>query len=266
MRTIICFLALTIGARGAFAQPSAADVNFPSGKLQLHGALWKPAGAGPFPAIVWNHGSEKNPTTKPELAAFYTSHGYVFFVPYRRGQGGSPGPYIQDLVKSASRFSRSARMVELQEEGNADVVAAVSYLKSQSFVDAERMAISGCSYGGIQTLLAGEKELGVKALIPFAPGAMSWDTAPELQVRLKRAVDKARAPILLVQAANDFNTAPTHELAREAQFRHTDFVAKIYPPFGSTPQEGHGKFCSTATGVWGNDVLAFLDAHLGGSR
>jgi dienelactone hydrolase len=264
MRNIVCFLALAICTRCAFAQPSAADVSFPSGKLKLHGALWKPAGAGPFPAIVWNHGSEKNPSTKPELAAFYTSHGYVFFVPYRRGQGGSPGPYIQDLVESASRFSRSARMVELQDEDNADVVAAVNYLKSQSFVDAERMAISGCSYGGIQTLLAGEKNLGVKALIPFAPGAMSWDKASELQVRLKRAVDNAKAPIFLVQAANDFSTAPSHELGREAQFRHVDFRTKIYPPFGSTPEEGHGKFCSTATSVWGNDVLAFLDAHLGG--
>ncbi len=266
MRNLVCFLALAICARGACAQPSAEDVSFPSGKLKLHGALWKPAGAGPFPTIVWNHGSEKNPTTKPELGAFFTSHGYVFFVPYRRGQGGSPGPYIQDLVESASRFSRGARMIELQEEDNADVVAAVTYLKSQTFVDAERMAISGCSYGGIQTLLTGEKELGVKALIPFAPGAMSWANTPELQVRLKRAVDNAKAPIFLVQAANDFNTAPSHELAREAQFRHVDFRTKIYPPFGSTPEEGHGKFCSTATSVWGNDVLGFLDAHLGGAR
>jgi hypothetical protein len=62
-------------------------------------------------------------------------------------------------------------VVELQQAD--DVVAALNYLKSQPFVDPARIAISGCSYGGIQTLLTGEHDLGVMALVPFAPGAMS---------------------------------------------------------------------------------------------
>ena len=37
---------------------SAAEVvSFPSGSLTLHGALYKPEGTGPFPAVVYNHGS-----------------------------------------------------------------------------------------------------------------------------------------------------------------------------------------------------------------
>ena len=37
---------------------SASDVvTFPSGSLTLHGELYKPEGKGPFPAIVYNHGS-----------------------------------------------------------------------------------------------------------------------------------------------------------------------------------------------------------------
>jgi carboxymethylenebutenolidase len=122
-----------------------------------------------------------------------------------------------------------------------------------------------CSFGGIQTLIAGEKSLGLKALVPFAPGAMSWVENPALQARLKRAVSHATAPIFLVQAANDYSTAPSHELAREAQFEHLDFVSRIYPPYGSTAADGHGKFCGKATEVWGKDVLAFLDRHLKGS-
>ena len=36
----------------------AADVvSFPSGELTLQGVLYKPAGPGPFPAVVYNHGS-----------------------------------------------------------------------------------------------------------------------------------------------------------------------------------------------------------------
>ncbi|MGC2003030.1 MAG: prolyl oligopeptidase family serine peptidase, partial [Candidatus Acidiferrales bacterium] len=165
---------------------------FPSDGRQLHGFLWKPAGAGagPFPAIVWNHGSEKLPGSQPTLAAFYTAHSYVFFVPHRRGQGRSPFPrdYIQDLVAQAPPGERARRMVELQEAEVDDVIAALIYLKSQPFVDPSRIAISGCSYGGIQTLLSGERDLGVKALVPFAPGAMSWEQNVPLQDRLIRAV------------------------------------------------------------------------------
>jgi len=141
----------------ATAQPKPEEVVFHSGKLELHGFLWRPNGPGPFPAVLWNHGSEKLPGSQPHLAEFYTSHFYVFFVPHRRGQGRSPGAYMQDLVEQAPPGARARRAVELHDEEVADVVAALDFLKSQTFVDPARIAISGCSYGGIQTLLAGER-------------------------------------------------------------------------------------------------------------
>ena len=56
------FLVLLITASAAAqAPPSPQEVVFPSGSLQLHGFLWRPAGQGPFAAILWNHGSEKRP-------------------------------------------------------------------------------------------------------------------------------------------------------------------------------------------------------------
>ncbi len=36
---------------------SSEEVTFRSGTLTLHGYLWKPAGPGPFPAVLWNHQS-----------------------------------------------------------------------------------------------------------------------------------------------------------------------------------------------------------------
>src|SRR5262245_53624914 len=60
-----------------------ALVSFPSRALTLKGFLYKPEGTGPFPAIIWNHGSEKLPGQQPDLARFYTSKGFVFFLPHR---------------------------------------------------------------------------------------------------------------------------------------------------------------------------------------
>jgi carboxymethylenebutenolidase len=121
---------------------------------------------------------------------------------------------------------------------------------------------SGCSYGGIQTLLTGERVLDVKALVPFAPGAMSWEGNPPLQERLRRAVDQAKAPIFLLQAENDYSLAPSHDLSKAANKKHIDFQSKIYPAVGNSHQDGHWKFCTAASDVWGNDVLAFLEARM----
>jgi dienelactone hydrolase len=258
------FLLFTCAMGICVAQSKPEEVVFPSGKQELHGFLWKPEGVGPFPAILWNHGSEKLPGSKPHLAGFYTAHSYVFFVPHRRGQGRSPGDYIQDLIAQAPPYERARRMVELQEDEVDDVIAGLTYLKSQPFVDPTRIAVSGCSYGGIQTLLIGERDLGVQALVPFAPGAMSWEQNLWLRGRLIHAVDLAKAPVFLIQAQNDYNLAPSQVLSKEANKKHKDFQSKIYPAFGSTHQDGHWRFCSSATDVWGNDVLAFLEARMKG--
>jgi carboxymethylenebutenolidase len=259
---VLSILLMASALRSVRGQARPEEVVFPSNGLQLHGFLWRPSETGPFPAILWNHGSEKYPGSEPALAKFYTGHSYVFFVPHRRGQGRSPGPYIQDLVAQAAPFARGQRMMQLQDEEVVDVIAALGFLKSQPFVDPSRIAISGCSYGGIQTLLAGERELGVKALVPFAPGAMSWDSSPAVGDRLRRAVRQLKAPVFMIQARNDYNLAPTNVLSKEAQAKGKDFRAKIYPPYGSSHQDGHGKFCTTATDVWGSDVLAFLAEHM----
>jgi len=263
MEKCVCGMLLFTLLQGiAAAQSKPEEVIFPSGRLELHGFLWKPEGSGPFPAIVWNHGSEKLPGSQPVLAKFYTAHAYVFFVPHRRGQGRSPGEYIQDLVAEASPGERARRMVELQQAEVEDVIAGLNYLRSQPFVDPARIAISGCSYGGIQTLLTGERDIGVKALVPFAPGAMSWEQNAFLQDRLVRAVDLAKAPVLLIQAENDYSLAPSRVLSKEANKKKKDFQSKVYPAFGNTHQEGHWGFCSSATEVWGNDVLTFLEAQM----
>jgi hypothetical protein len=95
---------------------------------------------------------------------------------------------------------------------------------------------------------------------------MSWEQNVPLQDRLVRAADLAKAPVFLIQAENDYSLAPSHVLSKEANKKHKDFQSKIYPTFGSTHQDGHWGFCSSATDVWGNDVLAFLETRMKASH
>jgi carboxymethylenebutenolidase len=256
-------LALLSLARGAGAQPGEAElVSFPGPRGELRGYLYKPAGAGPFPAILWNHGSERLPGWQPDLAAFFTGRGFAFFLPHRAGHGKSAGRFLAEEVDGARGPPRGDRtMVQTQEDANRDVVAAGEWLLKQPFVNAKSAAMVGCSFGGIQTLLSAEKGLGFKAFIAFAPGAKSWANAA-LQERLKRAVANARAPVFILQAANDFSTDPVRTLGPIAEKKGGR--SKLYPAFGSTAQDGHWAFATLRRGsdVWGADVLEFLRASL----
>ena len=245
---------------------TAIPVSFPSEGLTLRGWIYKPKGEGPFPAIIWNHGSEKNPTAHPELGLFYTSHGYVLFLPVRHGHNPSPGDYISDLLASyRAQVHDPAKVgeyaVKLQDEYNKDVKAAIRWLREQPYVDGNRMAVTGCSYGGIQTLLTAEKGEGLRAAMPFAPGAMSWANAA-LQRREIAAARNSGMPLFLIQAANDYSTGPSDVLGPIIRSKGGVNRARLYPAFGASHQEGHGGFACWEEGIaiWGPDVLKFLEA------
>jgi dienelactone hydrolase len=241
-------------------------VSFPSGGLILRGFLYKPAGAGPFPAIIWNHGSRRLPGQEPELARFYTKQGFIFFLPHRHGHGRSPGAYIEDLIEKyrmieTDRTLFQRYVVRLHEEYNKDVVAAVEWLKGQPFVDRQHLVMSGVSYGGIQTILTAEKGLGIRAFVPFAPAAISWPNL-ELRKRLRDAVINAKGPLFLIQAQNDYSLGPSELLGPIIRRKGPPNQDRIYPPYGTTNQEGHADFATREGGIviWGEDVIEFFQA------
>src|SRR6266699_2081259 len=145
----------------------AETVTFPSGEITLHGVLYKSEGTGPFPAVIYNHGSAPGMMSKEAFAALgpvFTSHGWVFFGPYRRGQGlsASAGPYIGDEITTAEEkggiAAGAAVMVRLLETDHLkDQLAALAWLRKQQFVRANRVAVAGNSFGGIETVLGAER-------------------------------------------------------------------------------------------------------------
>jgi dienelactone hydrolase len=171
-------------------------VTFKSGDHILFGVLYKPEGRGPFPALIWNHGSEKGPEAGPQfgsVASIFVPVGYVVFAPVRRGHGSSKGRYIIDVIKQtgATEGIQAAKRMTVQlleTEQLDDQLAGLAYLKQLPFVDRDRIVVAGCSYGGIQTLFGAERNVGYKAAISISPAALSWDGNPFLQERLVQSV------------------------------------------------------------------------------
>jgi dienelactone hydrolase len=245
---------------------TALSVGFPSSGLTLRGWIFKPAGNGPFPAVVWNHGAEKTPSARPELGLFCNQHGYVLFVPVRHGHNPSPGEYfgdtIQDYIMSGvDRASIQKKVVALAEESNEDVVAALSWLKKQSDIIPDEIVVAGVAYGGLQSLLAAERGLDLRACIAFSPVAMSWGNR-EIRQRTIEAVQRCKVPMFLLQAENDYTLAPSDMLGPIIHEKGGANQAKVYPAFGTTHAEGEIGFACWEEGikVWGSDVLEFLRA------
>jgi dienelactone hydrolase len=254
-------------------QPEKVSFPGPNGRI-LYGWLYTPSGKGPFPAVIWNHGSglmddPKLPFYRKELAALYAGHGYVFFTPHRTGHGLSRNAGVsaeesedKECVGSDLRAVRLCK-VKSHELANLDTVAAVKWLQTQRFVDKNRIAVSGSSYGGIQTILTSEKEHGIRAFIPFTPAAMSWANV-QLRERLLSALEKAKAPMFLIQAGGDYSTGPYELLGTYLTRKGGLNRAKLYPKFGTTQQDAHGRFSLRCDGIeiWGKDVLDFLKAAM----
>ena len=98
------------------------------------------------------------------LGPVFTSHGWVLFRPYRRGQGlsASAGPYIGDQIAAAEKAggvsAAAATMVRLLETDHLDdQFAALAWLRKQSFAQPSRIAVAGNSFGGIETVLGVER-------------------------------------------------------------------------------------------------------------
>jgi dienelactone hydrolase len=245
-------------------------VAFSSDDLTLSGILYKPQGRGPFPALIWNHGSEKAPGLGSQLdsvASIFVPADFVVFAPIRRGHGYSQGRYIGDVInetEGAEGVEAAHRMVVhlLETEQLDDQLAGLAYVKQLAFVDSSRLAVAGCSYGGIQTLLGAEKNVGYKAAISISPAALSWAHNTFLQKRLIQSVQGINIPVLLLQPARDASLAPSRILGAEAARLGKPLTTKVYPDTGPEDERGHCFGGAKGTHVWAEDAKAFLTANV----
>jgi dienelactone hydrolase len=277
-------LLLSNAALSQSSPPSTPQVGSPqiveirSGTLHLKAYLWKPAGPGPFPAVLFNHGSgaadaqhtagQTLAEAAANLSPVFLKHGYAFFYLCRRGQGLSAdqAPFMQDVLqREEAAKGKEARQhlnyVLVTTDHLDDALAGLSFLKTAPGVDPKRIAIVGHSFGGVLTLLTGERDPAVRAEVTFGAGASSWQGSQELRQRVFAAVGKASAPIMLIHAANDYDTTPGTAVAAELDGLHKAHLLKIYPSLGKSSDDGHN-LLYLAIPEWELDVFQFLDANV----
>jgi dienelactone hydrolase len=244
----------------------------------LRGLVWRPAGSGPFPAVLFNHGSytsgEPLPPDDPgAIGPVFARHGYVFLFLCRQGIGLSAGQGVADgdqMVRAMATKGQDARnrvQIDLLEnEELNEMLAGLAWLRGRSDVDVRRIAVAGHSFGGSLSLVLAEHEPALRAAVIFAGAAGSWAQSPPLRARLIAAAQRIKMPVLFIHPANDYSTEPGKTLAAEMQRRGTPHLLKIYPAVGKTPREGHNSVLYRAVSLWEKDVFGFLDTHVRGTH
>jgi carboxymethylenebutenolidase len=250
----------------------------PSGMLRLKAFLWKPAGSGPFPAVLFNHGAGGTDAAHTggfaitaaakKLGPTFAKYGYAFLYLFRRGQGLSAdqGPFMRDILEREKRAKgeearNHTQFVLLTTDHLDDVTAALSFLKSLHEVDARRIAVVGHSSGRQLTLLAAEHDSTLRAAVTFSAAARSWESSSEIRERMLSAVRKTTVPLMLLHAANDYSVVPGHAMAHELASLAKPHSLKIYPPVGKTLGDGHN-FVYAVIDQWEDDVFRFLGEHV----
>jgi dienelactone hydrolase len=199
--------------------------------------LSRPAGDGPFPAVVILHdcsGLGPRSSGAPwRWSSELTRQGYVTMWPDSFATRGYP----IGVCTEAGR----PRVTPAQRAG--DATAALRFLSSLPYVDARRIAVMGGSHGGSSTLASivgtPAAENGFAAAVALYPGCGQtfggWSVkranAPGRPVVEYSGAFKSRAPLLILIGERDDWTPAEHcrRLAAAAQAAGYPVEIKVYP-------------------------------------
>ncbi len=238
--------------------------------------LYRPKGKGPFGAVLSIHGgpeSQERPTYAYNgLYQYLASRGIAVLAPNVRGSTGY-GISYQKLIY------RDWGGDELK-----DFEASAKYLQSLSWIDPSRLAVYGGSFGGFATLscvsrlpdywAAAVDIVGPSNLVTFAKAVpptwrsvmTEWvgDPYTEETFMLSRSpityVDQIKAPIFIIQGANDPRVVKpeSDQIVERLRERGVDVRYDVYE------DEGHG-FTKRSNSIKAmGDIADFLEKHLNG--
>jgi dienelactone hydrolase len=292
LRLLFVFVALI-----APISPRAAAqdrVTFPSLDTDLTGGrattivawLYRPHGAGPFPAVVALHGCggllERSRRMRGALldgpadwGRRLSAAGYVVLLP------DSFGP--RSIAEICSIKDRGA----VSRSRPRDAYGALAWLQAQPFVVPDRVAVLGWSHGGGTVMRSVEAKSEARpAALPhggFRAAVAFYPACPNLKTKAGRAWRTSLPLLILIGEADDWTSpAACPSFADTAARRGEDVTLRLYPgayhSFDS-PNPGVRVHTGLATAPGGRahvgqnpaaradaivHVPAFLRQHLGG--
>lgn len=229
IRALLCALLLLVASAVRAASYQVEWMEFPALKefngkpVTLIGRLYRPAGSGPFPALVLLHG----------CGGMYSSQGDLTPSYRRWAELLTEAGYVALLVDSFNPRGQWAicdqqkRTILQSRERVEDAYAALRWLNQQPFVASGRIGLLGWSNGGTGTLYSmrpkSRLDPGFRAAVAFYPGcrALARATPPY----------QPYAPVMILSGEADDWTpaAPCVQLVAAAQAAGAPVSIVTYP-------------------------------------
>lgn len=238
--------------RSAF---TSSRIDFNGQPLMLTGIIKKPAGDGPFPAVVVLHGCKGiNKARDLDWVQRLVNWGYVTI------QVDSLGPRCLTSVCGGSEFLDKYDRAQ-------DAHDAKAFLAELSFVDQDRIAVLGWSNGGGTILVATDaNESNIYNDNPFSAAIAFYPYCSS-----SRPLERSNAPLLILIGEKD-DWCPAIKCSNQlpAEPSEYDLALKIYPgAYHDFDWEGIDTYTlghrllydpeATADAI--NRVRSFLDTH-----
>lgn len=229
--------------------------------VELETTIYRPPGEGPFPLMVMNHGKALgNPRDQGRdrfiiLAREFVRRGYAVVVPMRKGFSRSTGEYVSNGCNMAAHGLSQAN----------DLEGALEYLRTQSWVDPERILVAGQSYGGLAAVAFSIRNFpGVRGIINFAGGLKVHGGDCQWQDSLVQAFSRfgaqSTSPTLWFYGENDAHFGP-----KLAERMHQAYVQAgghaVLVAYGPFKKDAHSMAASRdGVQVWWPQTEQFLRA------
>ena len=247
----------------------------------IPGILYRPQQASPsaqVPAIVLVHGGPGGQSTRgySAMVQHLVNHGYAVYAANNRGSSG---------------YGKTFFHMDDKRHGEGDlrdIVEAGNHLRSLDWVDADKVAVMGGSYGGYMTAAAltfhpeafdaGVNIFGVTNWVRTLESIPPWWGAfrdalfdemgdPATDAERHRAIsplfhaENIVKPMLVVQGANDPRVlqVESDELVAAARENGAPVEYVVFP------DEGHGFLRRENRITASNAYVEFLDTHLKGN-
>jgi dienelactone hydrolase len=219
----VAFLAVTWPVRAAPLQgPQAIEI--PSGTSVLHGQLYKPEGAGPFPVVIALHGcgglgahSEPLQVRYRDWAEQLLKDGKAVLFPDSYGSR-ELGP--QCHVKE--------RRITARRERVTDILAARQWLMQQPWVAHDRISLLGWANGASALLWAVRPQLLLHYAEPDFRSAIAF--YPDCRLSSGLGWSSRVPTLLLIGAKDDVSSPPAcRQMVEGAHGRSALTRIVVYP-------------------------------------
>lgn len=239
--------------------------------VQLEMVVVRPVGPGPFPTMVFNHGSTGNgdrpdwfsaTATAPELGRYFVARGWQVVFPQRRGRGTSDGLYDEGFEQDRSRYACHVALSRAGlDRALEDVDVVMTHLRSRPDVDNSRILLGGISRGGILSVeYAGQRPGMFRGVINFVGGWLGdrCNASQEVKPQAFRRGGTAGVPMLWLYGDRDPFYTLAHSRNNFSAFEQAGGMGRFVAYPAPTPLGNTGHDIYQYPLLWREDLNDYL--------